>query len=72
MDFSVGTLFASLVVSSVGFGFFLYGKKQGRMPQLIVGLAMTAYPYFVSGPLAMWGIAGALVLVLFLAVRSGL
>ncbi|TDJ65961.1 MAG: amino acid transport protein [Planctomycetota bacterium] len=69
---SVGTLFASLVVSSVGFGFFLYGKKQGRMPHLIVGLVMSAFPYFVAGPLAMCSISGALVLALFVAVRSGL
>ena len=72
MDLSIGTLISSLVVSSVGFGFFLYGKKQARLPHFVVGLAMMGYPYFVPGPLAMWSIAGALVLALVLAVRSGM
>ena len=72
MDFSAGTLIASLVVSSIGFGFFLYGKKQVRFPQLIVGLVMMIYPYFVAGPVAVWSIAGALVLALVVAVRLGM
>ena len=35
MDLSASTLFASLFVSSIGFGLFLYGKKQARIPQLV-------------------------------------
>ncbi len=72
MDFSAGSLFASLVVSSVGLGFFLYGKKQARFPQLLTGLALMGLPYFVTTPLAMSGVAGVLTLGLFVAVRSGL
>lgn len=68
----MGTLFSSLVVSSVGFGLYLYGKKQARFPHLIVGIAMMGFPYFVPGPLAMFGVAGALGLGLFFAVRSGM
>ena len=62
---------ASLVVSSVGFGVFLYGKREARFPQLLVGLVMMVYPYFVSGTAATWSIAGALLLGLTLAVRAG-
>jgi len=29
------SLFLSLVVSTVGLGLFIYGKKQQRLPQLI-------------------------------------
>ncbi len=72
MDLSIGTLIASLVVSSIGFGLFLYGKKQARVPHLIVGMAMMGYPYFVPAPLAMCGVAVALTLGLVLAVRAGM
>jgi len=68
-DLSAGTLIASLFVSSIGFGFFMYGKKQERVPQLAVGCVMVIYPYFVSNPLAMCSIAAALLLGLVLALR---
>jgi len=68
----MGMLFSSLVVSSVGFGLYLYGKKQARCPHLIVGIVMMGFPYFVPGALAMFGVAGALGLGLVLAVRSGM
>lgn len=72
MDLSADTLFASLLVSSVGFGFFLLGKKQLRTPQLVVGLALMIYPYFVAGPMAICGIAAGLIGGLLIALRSGI
>jgi hypothetical protein len=72
MDFSAGTLFASLVMSTAGFGLFLYGKKELRIPQLVVGVVLMVYPYFVEGALTMWAIGGTLLLALFAAVRLGL
>lgn len=72
MDFSAGWLFASLLVSSVGFGLFLYGKKQVRPPQLVTGLTLMIYPYFVADSGLMLGIAAGLVVALWLAVRAGL
>ncbi len=71
MDFSAGTLFASLLVSSLGFGLFIYGKKQVRGPQLIVGLVMMAYPYVISDPLVMCGVAVGLIVGLVGALRMG-
>ncbi len=53
-------MFASLVIGSVGFGLFLYGKKELRYPQLFTGLALMIYPMFVPEPLWMIGIAAAL------------
>ena len=41
-------LFWGLVFSSIGFGYFLYGKKQGRAAPLICGIALMIYPYFIS------------------------
>jgi hypothetical protein len=72
MDFSAGSLFASFLVSGVGFGLFLYGKKQARLPQLITGIAFMMYPYFVAGPEWILGIGAALGAGLWLALRAGL
>jgi hypothetical protein len=29
-------------------GFFVYGKKQGRLVPLICGLTLMVYPYFIE------------------------
>ena len=72
MQLSAGSLFASLVVSAIGYALFSYGKKQSRLPQLAAGVALMVYPYFVAGWIAMLGIGAGLVLALWLAVRAGL
>ena len=41
-----------LLFSSVGVGFFLYGKQQRSVVPLVCGLALTIYPYFVSNVIA--------------------
>lgn len=37
-----------VLFSSVGFGFFIYGKKQKVVVPLICGLTLMIYPYFIS------------------------
>jgi len=41
---------ASLLVSSVGFGIYLYGKRNMEIPHILVGIGMMVYPYFVTNP----------------------
>ena len=72
MDFSAGTLMASMVVSTAGMGIFLYGKKQTRLPQLAGGLAMMLAPYLVGGVAGIFAVGAALGLGVWLAVRAGL
>jgi len=38
----------SLVFGSLGFGFFLYGKKQHAVVPLVCGLGLMTIPYVVS------------------------
>jgi hypothetical protein len=45
------TLLWGLLFSSIGMGYFLYGKKQQSAIPLLCGLALMVYPYFVSGQL---------------------
>jgi hypothetical protein len=66
------TIIAGFLVSTIGFGFFMYGKKQGRAPQIALGLISLVYPYFVGGPLLIFGIFAALLLLMWIAIRTGL
>jgi len=70
-EFSVWGLVASLAVSTVGFSYFLYGKKQLRTPQLAVGMALVAFPYFMTSTALMLGIAAAALATLHLVLRAG-
>ncbi len=38
-----------LLFSSLGLGFFLYGRKQQRPVPLVCGIVLMIYPYFVPG-----------------------
>jgi len=71
MSFSTHYLFASLFWGSVGFGYFIYGKKQASIPPLIGGLLMMILAYFISSALLMSlaciGIMGGVYLVLRMA-----
>ena len=53
MDIDAGSLFASLIVSGVGYFRFSYGRKASDMPKVAVGLVMLVYPYFVSNTIVM-------------------
>jgi hypothetical protein len=64
-------LLASFFVGLVGAALFVYGKRQARFPQMLVGVAMVLYPYFVPNVVAMVAIAAGLIVALFVAVRLG-
>ena len=64
-------LLASMFISSIGLVTFLYGKKQGRVPQLAIGFVLLVYTYFVSSIAWMFAIAAALLGLLWLVVRLG-
>jgi hypothetical protein len=42
-----------LLFSSIGFGFFLYGKKQRAVVPLVCGIALMIYPYFIPNVMAL-------------------
>ena len=48
MNLDPAWLFLSMIPGGVGFVLFVYGKKQGRWPQLVAGLALMVYPYFAT------------------------
>ncbi len=68
---SSAALFLSLLLSALGAGLFVYGKRQARLPQLLAGLVLSVYPYFVPDPWVMAGIAVVLLLAAGAAVKAG-
>jgi hypothetical protein len=45
-----------VLFSSIGLGYFLYGRKQRAAVPLLCGIALMAYPYFVPNVLLLVGI----------------
>lgn len=64
-------LFVSLIMGGVGFVLLVYGKKQGRWPQLVAGLLYMAYPYFVSSLIGLIAVGVAIGAGLWMALRLG-
>ena len=69
---SASGLFASLIVGAVGWGFFRYGRRQARLPQILVGLSLMIYPYFVANVASLVLVGGALLGSLWLMLRMGM
>jgi hypothetical protein len=72
MNADGNAMLASLLISGIGFVSFAYGKKQSRLPQMLVGLGLMGFPYFVASVPLMFGIAVALLGVLWLMLRFGM
>ena len=45
----IAALLWSALFSSIGLGYFMYGKSQTRLVLLLSGVLLMFYPYFVSG-----------------------
>ena len=71
MSLDPAVLFLGMMISSIGLGLFVYGKKQERIPQLAIGLALMVMPYFTSAIRPLTGIAFLLLMMLWWAVRAG-
>lgn len=39
----------SVLFSSIGLGYFIYGKKQRKLIPFIIGISLMIFPYFVTG-----------------------
>ena len=64
-------LFVSLFPSGIGFVMFVYGKKQDRWPYLVAGLVLMLYPFFTASTTALIGVGAAVLIILWLGIRSG-
>ena len=58
-----GILLWGLLFSSIGLGFFLYGKKRRAVVPLVCGLVLMIYPYFIPNVVALVAIGVVLIAV---------
>jgi hypothetical protein len=57
------SLWLGLVFSTIGLGFFMYGRKQKVAVPLICGLVLMVYPYFISS-IAVLVVIGAILIAI--------
>lgn len=60
------TLYAGVILGSVGLGYLVYGRKQKNPIALISGVALCGIPYFVSNILLLAAAGIALIAMPFL------
>jgi hypothetical protein len=56
-------LILGLIFSSIGVGYFIYGRKQSNMVTRYCGIALVLYPYLVTDTLALVAVGVGLMLV---------
>ncbi|MDY6816523.1 MAG: hypothetical protein SV598_11740 [Pseudomonadota bacterium] len=56
------TLVWGLIFSSIGIGYFIYGRKQSNLVARWCGLALVLFPYLVTDTFAMVAVGAALML----------
>ena len=71
MDLDAGTFLASLVVGGAGTVSLIYGKRQHRVPHMVIGIILIVYPYLLSSWILIMLIAALLLGLLYMATRWG-
>ncbi len=59
----MSSLLWGVVFGSIGFGFFVYGKKQHAVVPLVCGVGLMTMPYVVSNLILLVAIGVALIVV---------
>ncbi|MDP9037002.1 MAG: hypothetical protein M3O50_19565 [Myxococcota bacterium] len=71
MNLDANYLILSLLIGSVGFVCFAFGKRQARLPPMIAGAILMVYPYFVTNLFGMVAVGIGVLGLLWAAVRLG-
>ncbi|HVY68398.1 MAG TPA: hypothetical protein VHH73_00620 [Verrucomicrobiae bacterium] len=71
LHISTSILFASLFWGTIGFGYYIYGKKQGSFVPMIGGILMMIGSYFCPTALMMSLVTIGLIVAVHLLLRQG-
>ena len=71
MNVDAAVLIVSLFLGGIGFVLFVYGKKQGRPPQLVAGLALMVYPHFTPTLASLVGVGALICAAFWYALQLG-
>jgi hypothetical protein len=69
--FTGSFLFASLLWSSIGLGYFIYGRKQGLWVPMVGGLIMIGASYLAGTALIMSLISVATMALVYFLLKQG-
>ena len=67
----MGGIVASVFIGLIGIALISYGRKEIRVPHMVVGGILLVYPYFVGNWIIIIGIAAFLLGGLAFASRQG-
>lgn len=59
-DLSMSLVLSGLVLGSLGFGIFIWGKKQQELPAILVGILLSLFPMFIHSVGLLWIVSGGL------------
>ena len=62
-EMTASSLFLGLLFGSIGFAFFVYGKKQSTLVPLLCGLTLMAVPYFITNTWLLFLVGAVLVVI---------
>ena len=60
---SVAGLIWGMLFGAIGFGYFLYGKKQKAIIPLCVGIVLCVFPYFIDNVYVLVGVGVTLIVI---------
>jgi len=66
MTFTAANLFGQILFGAIGLAAFIYGKKQSSFKAMLLGVAISAYPYFVAETWLLYTIGIVLTALLFI------
>ncbi len=66
MDFSFSSIMSGFVFGVIGFWMMKQGKSRSNPLTIVIGIALIAYPYFISNIFLDWGIGIALCVLAYL------
>ena len=71
MNLSTSGIVLGVFIGLIGLALLSYGRKEVRVPHMVVGVLLLVYPYFVGDWIAILAIAAALIGGLAFVSRLG-
>ena len=66
MTFTAANLLGQILFGAIGLGAFIYGKKQSSFKAMLLGVAISAFPYVVAETWMLYAIGSSLTALLFI------
>ncbi len=66
LNFNFSALIAGLIFSTIGIFIYKSGRKNAHIPDVIIGITLIIYTYFLDNDYLIWGIG---VLLIFISKR---